>query len=450
MFPVSCRTMGAMSPAFSLHLAVFAFLCGAVVLYPSCAAAATAAHGRVGADLFDGHTHLRRATLVAAVLERNPSIEAARQAWQMALQRYPQATAFEDPMVAYSVAPLSLVKGVPFGHEIRVSQRLPFPGKRALAGAVARAEALAAKEGVESARGALALIASGLLDDYYVVERSLEINAEHAILLRDLREIADAQYAAGRASQQDALRAELELALLDEERLSLEAERAVVIAQINGLLHRDLQLKLPPAADPGEPVLPAVNLATLEQIALENRPELRAIGALVRGSEAAVSLTRRQYYPDFGVMSSYSTMWEMQEHRWMAGFEMNVPLQLGRRRAAADEAQARLAQARSEEDHARIELAVEVTRAFERLDESRRRLDLFQERLLPVARDQVAVAEAAFVSSQGQFSSVIDAERALRNVALRFHVARADLHRRAAELDRILGRIPGLPERVEP
>ena len=53
-------------------------------------------------------------------------------------------------------------------------------------------------------------------------------------------------------------------------------------------------------------------------------------------------------------------------------------------------------------------------------------------------------ARAAFISSQAPFVSVIDAEKNLRGVELDQRVAEADYDRRRAELDRALGRVPGL------
>jgi hypothetical protein len=71
-------------------------------------------------------------------------------------------------------------------------------------------------------------------------------------------------------------------------------------------------------------------------------------------------------------------------------------------------------------------------------------LHLMDQRLLPVARDQVDAARAAFVASQAPFVAVVDAEKNLRGVELDRQMAVADYDRRRAELDRALGRFPEL------
>jgi outer membrane protein TolC len=72
---------------------------------------------------------------------------------------------------------------------------------------------------------------------------------------------------------------------------------------------------------------------------------------------------------------------------------------------------------------------------------------LFEERLVPVARDQVDAARAGFIASRNDFVAVISAEKNLRSVELDYQMARATFDRRRAELDRALGRMPGLDEK---
>jgi outer membrane protein TolC len=93
---------------------------------------------------------------------------------------------------------------------VDLSQRLPFPGKLALRGEVAVAEAEVASRDFESARLRLALMASRLFDEYQLAARSQVINAEHARLLGELQRVATARYETGEAAQSDPLQAEVE------------------------------------------------------------------------------------------------------------------------------------------------------------------------------------------------------------------------------------------------
>ena len=389
---------------------------------------------------------LDRAALVRAVLESNPDVEAARQAWRAALAEVPQAEALEDPMLEYAVAPLSIVGDAPLGHRIQLSQRLPWPGKRRLRAEVALAEAEAARSDFDRVRLELALLASDLYDDYYVVARSLEINERHRELLEQMKKSAEAQYVVGRASQQDPIQAEVELAHLAHDRIVLETQREVLVAQMNGLLHREPAAPLPPP--PAE--LAPLDLVEKEpdeliRLALEQRPELEFQAGTVRAGEVAVDLARREFYPDLAIMGSYNSMWGMTEHQWMLGVGVNLPVWRERRHAAVDEARARTARAERERERLVDRIRVEVTEAHARAREAHHVVELYRNRLLPAARDQVDAALAGLTAGQNSFLAVVEAENNLRTVELRYETARAALQRREAALQRATGRIPGLP-----
>lgn len=388
---------------------------------------------------------LDRATFVRAVLERNPSLESSRQAWRAALAERAQESSLDDPMLEYSFAPFSITSSdVSYGQVITLSQKLPWPGKRSLAGEVALAEAEAAQQDFEAVRLHLALMASLLFDQYYAVERSLELNEQHRALVGDIKAAAQAQYETGRASQQEPLQAEVELAHVEHQRIVLSSARAITVAQMNGLLHQAPETKLPPP--PAALDIPELSPGTsseLQKEALSNRPELESQHARLRGREAARDLADRESYPDFGVMGSYNSMWTMPEHQWMVGLSLDIPLQLGRRRGAVEEAEARIAQAKAELRSVSDEIRVDVETARQRLIEAGHVVHLYRDRLLPAARAQIDAARSGYVTGQTGFQALIDSERSLRNVELNFQEALAALGQRRAELVRALGRLPG-------
>src|SRR5205085_452952 len=113
---------------------------------------------------------------------------------------------------------------------------------------------------------------------------------------------------------------------------------------INGLLHRAPHLALPPApAQLDLAYAPQGTSEQLQELALTRRPQREAARARIRHGQAKVAVAEREFYPDFEVMASYDSMWDMPEHRWMAGVMVNVPIQRGRRRAAVEAAQAETA-----------------------------------------------------------------------------------------------------------
>lgn len=410
---------------------------------PPPAPAALVAPGPDG--LFAGAERLEREALIGAVLAENPGLEAARMALAAARERVPQATSLDDPMLAYSFGPLSIASDdVRFGQVLEARQRFPYPGTLRLRGEAARAEADAVAEEIETVRLELATAASLLYDDYYLVHRALEINAEHVRLLEDFQRIATARYAAGEAPQQDPIQAEVELAHLVHREMVLETTREVLVARINALLHREPGAPLPPPVDRLPlPPLDALDPAGLEELAVAARPELTRLDAERAAREATVELRELARYPDFEAMASYNSMWMETGHQWMVGVGVNLPVWRGRIEAGVAEARAEVARVESERLRLADEVRAETRIAWTRLREHHHVLIIYESRLVPSARDQVRAALAAFETGQVSFLALIEAERNQRSVELEYEETLAGLHRRRAELDRALGRVPG-------
>jgi cobalt-zinc-cadmium efflux system outer membrane protein len=390
---------------------------------------------------------LDRRAYVRAVLDRNPTVESARQGWRAALSRVQQSGTFEDPMIDLGLAPLSIGSSkARFGYQVQISQRLPWFGKRGFEASAAAAEASASKSDFEAMRRELALSAVVLYDEYFVAARSIEINAHHVELMRAMRDGATAQFQVGRGSAQDPLQAEAELAHMEHDTAILASQRDVTVAQMNELLHRAPELPLPPPpAELSMPVIPSSGeTEQLETDAVAHRSEITAAHQRAEGARARADRADRESYPDVTISTSYNSMWDMPEHRWMVGLGFNLPIQTGRRAGATDEALALRAQFESDAARMTDAARTQVFVALKQLQESEHVLGLFEKRLLPVARDQIDAARAGFTASQNPFMAVVEAEKNLRSVELDYQMARAECDRHRAELDRALGRIPGL------
>ena len=400
--------------------------------------------------LASGDARLDRTALIRAVLARNPSIDAAREALRIALADIRQATALDDPMVGYEVAPLSVVGDANVGHVLSVRQKLPYPGKRRLAGQAALAMAEVEAAGIEGVRIELAQTASELFDDYYFAARALEINAQHEQLLEQMKKSAEAQYVVGRAAQQDPIQAEVELAQLARERLMLESERDQIVSRLNGLLHRAPVTALPsPPAELVVAAAPAGTSAELQALALQQRPQRAAASARIRAARAKEAIAGRAFYPDLEVSASYNSMWDMPEHRWMIGVMVELPLQRGRRHAAVDQADAEADRARFEEARLLDEIRVEVDRAHRRVVEAEALVAIHNRRLVPAARARLESARAGFTAAQNAFVVVVEAQKSLRDIELSLASATAELSRRRALLARAVGVLPVTVERGE-
>ncbi|MDQ7073883.1 MAG: TolC family protein [Gammaproteobacteria bacterium] len=376
--------------------------------------------------------------LVAAVLARHPDISAMEAAWSAANVRVEQARAFDDPVLSYTLAPQTVgAKGVAVGQKWSLSQRLPWPGKRDLRVKVARAESDVAFVGIEQMRLKLTEISKAVYADWYFVHAALRINGINRSLLQAFQNIAEIKYSAGRASQQDVLRAEVEQMLLEHRDIRLERRRRNTLASINTLLQRlpDQPLPLPMGLpDP-------ISLPTVEQLrtrALETHPALRMLAARTEASRYRSSLVERDDYPDIKLSAGYNSLWNQSEKQFTVGASINIPLQ-DTRSAAKVEARAMTLSLDFQQRAKVSQLMGDVQHALENVRESERVLSLYQTRLLPLAQENLQAAQSDYEAGSGNFLDLISAEKSVMQTRLQQEQTRANYHRRLAALEYVVG-----------
>lgn len=387
-------------------------------------------------------TELSEADLVTQVLNRNPTLAQATAAWQAAAARYPQVTSLDDPMLAGAVGPASLGSNeVDFAYRVEVSQKLPYPGKRALKGQAARAEAVAAFNDVGEASLQLVESAKNAFYEYFLADRALAVNAENHRRLTEARQTAESLARTGKAPLQDVRQADVEIGRQKERELSLRRMRTVAVARINTLMHLppDSPLPQPPVALTIDRGLPDVQ--DMRALALARRPDVQALAARVEADEAAVQLALREYRPDFEVMAAYDAFWQPAEKdlRPQLAVRMNLPVRHGRRQAAVAEAQARRAQRGAEFDKLTDQVNFQVQEAHAQVSESIEVVRLYEGTILPAAEANVKEAVAAYATGRVPFLSLVEAQRNLIGLRDRYYEAHVDYFRRRAALERASG-----------
>lgn len=392
-------------------------------------------------DPFAGQTELEVNQLVAEVLKRNPSIPAMVAAWRAAAERYPQVVSLDDPMFGAVLGPGTFGSNdVDFGWMVEGSQKIPWSGKRHLRGHVAQAEADAAFQDIEDARLKLAEAAKLAFFDFYLVQREMEINADNVRIMQAFRKSAQDKYAANLVTQQDILQTEVELADLARRRIELDRMDEVGRARVNTLLHRVPDHPLPAPPQQIDISDDAPSAESLRKLAIERRPDLAAQAARIRAEEAAVQLACKEFYPDLEFVARYDAFWQPAERelRPQIGINLNLPIQTERRRAAVQEAIARVTQRRSELDRQIDEIQYEVHAALSRLSESRRVVKLYTDSILPAARQNVESAQVNYEAGKLDFLRLIEAQRQLIGYREKHYESIAEFHRRIAELERVL------------
>lgn len=392
-------------------------------------------------DPFAGAVELPLDLLVVAVQARNPSLHAAQAAWSAAAERYPQAVAFDDPMLQSMFAPASFSSSSPVqsSYYLGVAQRVPWHGKRDLKGQMAQWEANALSWDTQEVMLRLASTTRTAYFDYYLVHRELELNAKNVDVMQDFRSTAKTKYEANQVSQQDLSSADLELAKLQQQRLELEQSERTTVARINTLLHRrpDHPLPMPPQSLSVETPLPKA--VVLRGLAHQHRPELAALAARIQSEQNAVALAYKEYYPDFEFMARYDAFWTDTEQRPQIGMNMNIPLNQGRRAAGVREAQFRLTKLIAEYSQQKDSVNEEVRIAYTRVETNRKTAELFEDRILPAADTNLDSARAAYVAGSIDFLQLMDARRQFIEQQIGYQRTLTEYHRSRSDLERAIG-----------
>ncbi|MBW4052233.1 MAG: TolC family protein [Proteobacteria bacterium] len=376
-------------------------------------------------------------SFTAAVLARNASLSAMRQALVAAVSNIRPAGALPDPMLSVSAAPRTFGSATGMGEDIEVSQALPWWGTLAARKEIAQADADVARHDLEALRLRLVSTARGVFADWVFVHRALAINAANQSVLAEIRRIASVRYATGKAPQADVLQAEVERTELAQQQLEWQRKIAVVAARMNALLDRPPTSPIPlPAALPAPAHLPSE--AQLLQRALTH-PQIKALEAQEHAALAKAALAGKQRYPQFQVNAGYNSMWSDPAMRPMVGLSFTVPLDQGKYRAEIDAAHAQARRAEYDLENQRAALLADLSGAYASTREASKSLALYRDDLVPLARDALGVALSEYGSGRGGFLEVLTAEQHQLDTALGLARARSEYFDRWAELERLSG-----------
>ena len=119
-----------------------------------------------------------------------------------------------------------------------ISQMFPYPGKLSLEKRMALLEVLMTDSEVKVKELETIAMVKEAFYEYMLLEISIKTLEELKGLLSNMFRIAETKYAIGDVSQQDVIKAQVELTMLLNEVIELEAEKNVVQTEMKSILNR--------------------------------------------------------------------------------------------------------------------------------------------------------------------------------------------------------------------
>lgn len=378
--------------------------------------------------------------VIAHAQEHSPAIQTAKNRLSAARKVPDQVSAYEDPTVSWEAfnAPENFRIDQTDNNIIRLSQKIPFPGKLRLKGEIASKEA----ERMEAELKAVEIDIMAQLKkayfDLWLTYQNLAVYRRNRELVAQFARIAEQKYAVGQVSQPDVLRAQVELTRLVNRVTTETLALGKAQARLNALLSRSPEAPLGTPQSPPPPAVPYA-MAELEALALANRPELLAQIRALEKEGLAVDLARKAYYPNFEVSVARFENFR-QRNGFGVGVSVSIPLAFKYKYdAGVGEATANRQAAQSELSRLRDLALFEVKQGLVETETALEQLNLFLHTHIPQAEQSLEASQISYQTGVLDFLSLIDSVRAVEQVHLEHLTAAANFEKAWAELERAVG-----------
>lgn len=399
-----------------------------------------------GGDSNESQGMLELPGVIREALERNPGIIAARDRWKSSEAIIETRRAFPDPRFSYGYFFESVETRVgPQRHILSANQTFPFYGKRDLRADIAAKEAENLKEVYEATKREIIRQVRKIFYDLFHVVTLIDITHREKALLERFERIARTKYETGRGLQQNIIKVHVEISKLNERLLNLEKQKQTAEAMMNTLLNR------PPAEPLSKPKQPdlmeiSMGLEELLELAKGNRPELKAAEALIEKGESAYKLAKKDYYPDLTVGVNYievggrpGDVEDEGKDAFNVMLTINVPIWRKKLSSQAHSALETIA-AHKSHYHATLNRTLfEVKDNFFKIQTARDTIELYENALIPQAKQSMESAEAGYITGIVSFLDLLDAERVLLNVQFGYWQAYTQYLEHVNDLERAVG-----------
>jgi len=278
----------------------------------------------------------------------------------------------------------------------------------------------------------------------YQWEKVHELVLESRPFFDDLVTVTRSLYAVGRKSQQDVLRAELELSRLDDRLIDIEWRRAQSHAALSKWIGADAARPIAPGL-PGWSMLPPFDDL---QNALQSHPALRAADAQVDARGAGVELAQQRSKPGWALDMAYSyregTEPSGDPRSDMISLNVSIDLPMFSKRSVDGSLTSALQErsaARSRREQILRELQSQLSAEHARWQDLTRRLDLYDSRILGQTSSNAAASMLSYQSDRGDFAEVMRA--CIDDLNTRIDYVRLQVER--AQSYAVLANLGGLP-----
>jgi cobalt-zinc-cadmium efflux system outer membrane protein len=370
----------------------------------------------------------------------NAGLKGIYQQWQAAIEEIAQAEALPDPEVQYGY--FTRQSDMQMEQMVSVMQMFPWFGKIDARAEAAVKDAEAARQKYQAARLALFKEVKDGFYEYAYLGKATEIARENLELLGRFEGVARTKYTAAEAGHPDVIRAQVELARMEDVLRGLEELREPIVSRLRAALSLGADANLPWPKVEKFAVEP-LEYERLVNILRQKNPELAKMGFEAMAAKSRIEVAKKNFYPDIGV----GVEWTQFDKSGMNSgrdavalmFRMNLPLWRDSYTAGERQAQAKAASIEQEKIETENTLLARAAQVYYEYNDSIRKIRLYRDTLIPKGEELLQASETAYKGGTIDFLSLIDSQRMLLEYHLSYERALADSRQRMAELEMLAG-----------
>lgn len=388
----------------------------------------------------------------------NAELKAKFHQWKAAIEQIPQAKSLPDPKFTYGYFIEEVETKVgPQRQKFEIMQTFPWFGVIEARADRAAAKAKAAHKRYEAKKLELFQQVKHAFYEYAYLAEAIEITKQNLELVTHFEEIARSRYTTAITSHPDIIRAQIELAVLEDRLESLKELRPAITAKLNSILNRPISSDLPWPKPPQYQQV-SIDFAQLYSMIIQNNPDLQAVDYEIEAVRNTEKLAKKKSFPHFGIGVSYidtaharaSGVDDSGKDPIIAMFSLTLPIWADSYKAAQRQARAQMHQKTHEKTQMENTLAAKAQQFLYEFEDSSRKIKLYKNVIIPKAKEMLVASESAYQSGAVDFLSLIDAQRMLLRYELFYERRLAENAQKLAKIEMLAGtHLPIIDKKLE-
>ena len=370
---------------------------------------------------------------ITEALRNNPGLQAYEKRYQAARESILSARALPNPKIqlTHFIEAIQTRTG-PQRDVLVLQQPIPWLGKLRGSGNIARAHSESLWHAYSAHQFTIIETIANRVLEIAFLDKSIVLTRENTVLLRQLEILAEERFKSG-GNLTDLLRLQVETERFDDQIARQQAERIGLAAKLEALLGRRISGTISEINWQSPQSLKG-NSDQWLTATRNNNPKLKILRSLEQSQEARERLASLSNKPDFTVGLNYHRTGDAinpntadsGKDPWAIMVGLSLPIWGKSNHSISLQASLQKEAISAQIEEQELHLLGEVRAWIAKLDDSQKRLDRYNERLLPLARQAKEITESSYRANQVSLLDVIDSERTLIELETKYWQAAAD------------------------